>query len=101
MATTKTGVNNVAASILVASSRQILGPNPQRIAAIFVAPATNRYTIGFAQAAVLDQGLTIPPATQAFAMTKAEYGSLIEHPFTAISAVADQTIQIIEVSLGL
>lgn len=52
----------------------LLGPNPRRWALIFSAPLTNRYTLSFKRAAVLDEGITVYPTTLPLVLTHNEFG---------------------------
>jgi hypothetical protein len=75
----------------------LLGPNPQRKAIIFVAPATNRYTVSFTGAAVLDQGLTIYPGQPPMNLDRDVYGDAFIEEVRAISAGVAQIVSVIDV----
>lgn len=49
-------------SPLIATTDTLLvGPNPRRVAIVISGPPTNRFTVSFGGAAVLDQGITQYP----------------------------------------
>jgi hypothetical protein len=76
---------------------QLLGSNPKRIAVYIGAPLTNRFTLSFKGPAVLDQGITLYPLTAPFYLTFDHVGEAIHEPIQAISAVAPQNVNVLEI----
>lgn len=83
------------------SSGFLLSPSPNRVALIFSAPLTNRFTVSLAfPTAVLDQGITLYPAGNPVTLTVEEHGDIVTRAWAAISATASQTATVIEVFLS-
>lgn len=95
----KTGIVNQPVSLAITDTA-LLGSDPNRVFLIFPAGPTNRYSVNFGQPAVLDQGLTVPPSTQALRLSREEIGDLITQDIRGISAVAPQTVTVFAVTLA-
>src|SRR5215475_3758701 len=84
-------------TVTFAAAVQLIGSSPRRRALIFNPGPTNRYTISFAGTAVLDQGLTIYPGQTPFKLDIDDCGCFMTEPISAISAVADQVVYVLEI----
>lgn len=69
-----TGREQRTVAIQAAASTQLAGPNERRRGILISAPPTNRVTLSFAGAAVLDQGITIYPAGNPLYLTTDVFG---------------------------
>lgn len=95
----RTRTRRVTVSVQLTDTPLIPG-DPNRLAITFVSGATNRYTLGFREAAVLDQGVTIYPATMPYTLTIEDHGDAVMGAWNAISAVAIQNVTVIETILA-
>jgi len=95
----KTGLFNPPVSVQITDTA-IIGPDPNRVGLILSPGPTNRYSIAFGTAAVLDQGLTIPPGVSPLILSLEDLGDLITLDIRGISAVAPQTITVGSITLA-
>jgi len=66
--------------------------SPSRVCLIIGAPPTNRVTLTWSGAAVLDQGVTLYPAQPPLVLTAQEHGALCTGAVRAISATLAQNV---------
>jgi len=76
--------------------RQLLGPNPSRVALTLSPGAANRFSLSFRPNVALDVGLTLYPLNEPVFLSCEQLGTGIQLPLFGISAVADQVIEITE-----
>lgn len=79
-----------------AAGGQILGASAWRRSIVFMPPPTNRYTVSPNGVPALDQGITILPGTPPTVLNAHDVGDLVTKAWFGISAVADQTVGVIE-----
>lgn len=79
------------------TSTRLLGPNPKRRALILSPTSLNRCTVSLGMAAVLDQGLTLYPGTQAPPLTYGTYGEALCQDVFAIFENVGETLGYIEI----
>ena len=77
----------VTASIGVADTA-FLSADANRISIIISAPSTNRCTINFEGAAVLDQGITLYPGGPPLSLNLTQHGGIVKKQCRAISPIA-------------
>jgi hypothetical protein len=76
----------------------LLGANPYRVGLIISAPLTNRFTISFSEGvAVLDGGITLYPGATPLFLPPDPRQCWLTEPIRAISAVAPQVVNIVEI----
>jgi hypothetical protein len=92
----KTGINQLSVAVSNATSTPILSESPYRVAIIFSAGITNRYSVSFGQAAVDRQGVTMHPLTDPVILTRKELGDAITQRVEAIFNAAGETIAVSE-----
>lgn len=68
-----------------------------RVALIISAPLTNRFTLSLVSTAILDQGLTMYPGQQSFALNIRDHGDIVTRAWSAISVTAAQNVTFISV----
>lgn len=90
-------VDQQTVSVSNAASTPLVRENNKRTRLIISAPPTNRFTISFGQDAVLDQGITVYPATLPLVIDEQGYGCCIKKQINAISAVGTQNVTYVEV----
>lgn len=66
-------------------SKQILPPNPKRMAVIFIGDTTTTFTVSLYNPAVALQGLVIGTTLNALQVTRADLGDEIAGPFFGVS----------------
>jgi len=81
---------------ITGSSSELLEPNDSRIGLIVPSSNTGRFTISFAGAAVLDQGINIPVGVLPLQLIGQYWNCLLKRSLTAIAAVSPTVIQLIE-----
>lgn len=82
---------------MLTTSTQLLGPQDRRFSLIISAPASNRITLSFLGAAVLDEGITLHPGGPPLVLEWDTLGGSITASIQAIAAIAAQTIGVVEV----
>jgi hypothetical protein len=68
-----------------------------RVALVIQAPQTNRVTLSWGGAAVLDQGITLYPGGAALVLNLWAHGAMVRGPIRAVGAVALQSLTYVEV----
>lgn len=79
------------------TSGQLVGPNQNRRALVISSPVTNRITLSWAGAAVLDRGITLYPNDPPLELTYDKWGDAIGQPITAIADAAPESLAVIEI----
>lgn len=92
----KKGLNPL--SVVVATtSTSLIGPNPHRTALIISSGLTNRFSVAFGVAAILDSGLTIRPGVNPIILSRDVLGDAITQAVTAIFAAVGEVVAVLEV----
>jgi hypothetical protein len=79
------------------TSTPLVAQSDKRVALVIGAPLTNRITLSWFNPAVLDEGITIYPTQWPVILTLQDVGAMIMNPIWAVSAVAAQDVNFIEV----
>lgn len=82
---------------IATTSGAFLGANARRVGLVISSPRTNRITISALSPAVLDNGLTMQPATNPLILHLSNAGTWIQGNLFAIANSASETITVIEV----
>lgn len=85
------------AKVSVGTSSVLLVPYKRgRDYVVIGGPVTDRITLGYGQPAVLDEGLTLYPASMPWLVCRRSHGSLAEGPIYAISSAGTQVVAYVE-----
>lgn len=85
-------VESIVATIAITDSA-FIGPDPHRICLIIPAPLTNRITLAWGEAAVLDLGITLYPTNPPLVLTLKHHGELVRYPIRAITTGGSQVMR--------
>lgn len=83
-------------TLIATTDSQLLGPNPNRHSLLISSGLSNRFTISFGDAAVLDKDITIYPGQAPLILRYDDFGGAITEEIRAISAGAAQFVSVVE-----